>query len=85
MEPFDFEALGRDVLKVFEQHGLQVDNFGLSITLTGEFFDARFAQHAEVIHGRMVGVNVSVDGKQGSIQFLRRRDVNPDMIMRPPE
>lgn len=85
MEPLDFEALGRDALKVFEQHGLQVDNFGLSITLPGEFFDAYFAQHAKVVHGRMVGVNISVDGKQGSIQLLRRRDVHPDMIMRPPE
>lgn len=85
MEPLDFEALGRDTLRVFEQYGLQVDNFGLSITLTSEFFDAHFAQHINVIHGRMVGVNITVDGKQGSIQILRRLEVRPDMIMRPPE
>lgn len=85
METFDFEALGRDVLRIFEQHGLQAENFGLSITLTSALFDGLFAQHPKVIHGRMVGTNITVDGIQGSVQILRRLEVRPDMIMRPPE
>ncbi len=81
----DFQALGQDILQVIEQHGLQVDNFGLSITLATARFDALFAQHPRLISGRMVEEGISVNGLQASIQILRRLEVRPDMIMRPPE
>ena len=85
MAVVDFRALGQDILQVIEQHGLQVDNFGLSLTLASARFDALFAKDPRLISGRMIEEGVTVNGLQASIQILRRLEVRPDMIMRPPE
>jgi hypothetical protein len=85
MNTLDFEAIARDVLLALQSHQLQPDNFGVSITLPRVAFDTLFEQHPNLVNGRMVGINVTVNGIQASVQVLRRREIAPDMVMHPPE
>ena len=73
----DFQGFGQDVLQVIEEYGLPIDNFALSLTLDSSRFNALFAQHPRLIGGRVVEERLTINGLQGSIQIVRRLEVQP--------
>jgi hypothetical protein len=83
-DPIPFAALCRDTLTVIRTHGLDPDDFALSITLAAQVFDALFADHSDLMYGHSLYRNMTVDGTSASIQILRRMEVNPSMVMYPP-